>query len=227
MGLFLKKTKPDEELLQSGTRGHANVLHVQMPRTGTEMSMSSSKMQKVLEGELTPIRRKVRLRVEVPGREAYEVETKLNIPMMMSGKVTAGAGLTVLVDPADPKHLAVDWSAGVEQGSTTEMLADNPMAQAALRGAGYDPAQLAQQIDAYRAYAAQMGAMQGQPGTVPPGMMPQSMVPPGVIPPGTVVAPGVPPVQLPPGWQMPAGFPQAPDATANPVGTTSEEQPED
>lgn len=252
MGLFMKKTKPDEELLQSGIRGHATVLHVEMPRMGMEMSMSASKMQQVLEGDVTPIRKKIRLRVEVPGREAYEVETKLNIPVMVSGKVAAGAGLTVLVDPDEPKHLAVDWSAGVEQGSTTEMLADNPMAQAALRGAGYDPAQLGQQMDAYRAYAAQqMAAMQTQ-GLVPPGVVPP--VVPGGVPgmasgaavPGQVPPGAVPPIQLPPGWQVPAGFPQVPGATpvpmtaqvpdaapANPeaiaeqAGPISEDKPED
>src|SRR5262249_9538625 len=143
------------------------------------------KAEAMLEGDVTPIRKKMQLRVEVPGREAYELETKVSVPVMMSGKVAAGAGLTVLVDPDDPKHLAVAWTAGVEQGSTTAMLADNPRAQAAPRGAGYDPPQLGQQIDAYRQYAAQqMAAMQAQ-GLVPGGIPGQ----PGAVP----GQPGVPP----------------------------------
>ncbi len=268
MGLFMKKTKPDEELLAKGIRGHATVLHVEASGMSVEMSMSQGKAQEMLRGDVTPIRRKARLKVEVPGREAYEVETKLNVPVMLSGKVVAGAGITVLVDPDDPKRLAADWSAGVEQGSTAAMFADNPMATAALQGAGYDPQLLAQQIDAARAQAGQAmaawqawQAQQAQTGSAPV---------PGQVPPGWPAG-AVPPVQLPPGWQMPAGFPQVPgtvqpgavppgtvppnaaspaaipptteptpgaptgwpasqpwpEATTNPVGPTSEEQPKD
>lgn len=254
MGLFMKKTKPDVELLAQGVRGHATVLHVERPKMDLEMSMSNRKAEEMLRGDITPIRRKMRLKVEVPGRETYELETKLNIPVMLSGKVVAGAGITVLVDQDDPKHLAVDWSAGVEQGSTSAMFADNPMAAAALQGAGYDPKVLAQQIDAARAQAGQAmaawqawQAQQAQAGAVP-----------GSTPPGWPAG-AVPPIQLPPGWQMPPGFPQIPgavppgsvppgsvspgseetpgtappgsqpwpDATTNPVGPTSEDEPKD
>jgi hypothetical protein len=207
----MKKTKPDEELLQQGIRGHATVLHVKAPMMDTEMSVSKKKFEEMLRGDVTPVRRKVQLKVEVPGREAYEVETKLNIPMMRSGKLAAGAGLTVLVDPDDPKHLAVDWSAGVEPGSTAAMFADSPMTAAALQGAGYDPQLLAQQIDAARAQAGQAmaawqawQAQQAQAGAA---------AVPGQMPPGWPAG-AAPPVQLPPGWQVPAGFPQVPDAIA-------------
>jgi hypothetical protein len=219
VGLFMKKTKPDDELLAKGLRGHATVLHVKAPMMDTEMSMSKKKYEEMLRGDTTPIHRKVQLKVEVPGREAYEVETKLNIPVMRSGKLVAGAGLTVLVDPDDPKHLAVDWSAGVEPGPAAAMFADAPMTRAALEGAGYDPQLIAQQIDAARAQSGQpMAAWQAwqawqtqQAQAAQAGGAPVA----GQMPPGWPA--GMPPVQLPPGWQMPAGFPQVPGAVPSGV----------
>jgi hypothetical protein len=254
MGLFFKKTKPDEELVASGLKGRATVLHVDMPRGSLSMSMSQSKFEEMARGDVTPVRRKVRLRVELEGREPYEVETKLNIPMMMGGRLVAGSSIAVLVDPGDPKHLAADWSGGIEAGPPSAMFQDNPMATAVLQGMGIDPQVLAQQMEqaqaqaqAYMAWAQQHG--QVVPGQVPPGAVPQgqvvpSQLPPGWVPPAVWPTPG--PAQVPQPGATPApqpaaeGQPPAPTAgpnwpqsqpwpgsTENVVGPTSEDKPED
>jgi hypothetical protein len=240
MGLFFKKTKPDEELVEKGLRGTATVLHVEMAGMVESISMSNDKAEEMIRGDVTPIRRKVRMRVEVPGREAYEVETKLNVPVLVSGKLVAGSGVSVLVDPDDPKHVAVDWSAGVQTGSPGAMLQDNPWSSAVLQGMGLDPQQLAQQMEQAQAMAQAYMAQQGmQPGTWPgvPGAWPGV---PGV--PGT--PPQTPPTSTPQeaeaappgsttedgaadpaaGWPQPQAWPdQSPPAE----GPTSDEKPED
>jgi len=110
------------------------------------------------------------LRVEVPGRAAYELDTKLNIPVLQSGTFVAGNTVAVMVDPDDPKHLAVDWKPGIERGSMNTMLADVPMANAIMQGMGIDPQQLSQQISQAEAMAqAQMSAPRpaGYPAQLP------------------------------------------------------------
>src|SRR5689334_21506223 len=128
----MKKTEPDDDLLPKGLRGHATVPHVTAPMMGTELPLPKQRYAGMLRAGSTPTHRKVLRKMEVPGCEAYEVEAKLYVPVMRSGKLVAGAGLTVLVDPDDPKRLAVDWSAGVEPGPAAAMFADAPMTRAAL-----------------------------------------------------------------------------------------------
>jgi hypothetical protein len=256
MGLFMKKTKPDEELVATGLKGRATVLHVDLPRGSLSMSMSQGKFEEMARGDVTPVRRKVRLRVELEGREPYEVETKLNIPMMMAGRLVAGSSIAVLVDPGDPKNLAADWSAGIQAGSPTAMLNDNPMATAVLQGMGIDPQVLAQQMEqaqaqaqAYMAWAQQHGQMPpgvAVPGQMPPGAVVPGQMVPGQMPPGWVPPPGWPTPQVPQPGAVPAPQPAAegqppaptagpswpqpqpwPSSTDNVVGPTSEDKPED
>jgi hypothetical protein len=199
MGLFFKKTKPDEELEREGLRGKATVLHVRMPRGGMSAGLSMNKAEEMLRGDITPIRRKVRLRVEVPERAAYELDTKLNIPVLQSGTFVAGSTVTVMVDPDDPKHLAVDWKAGIERGSMNTMLADVPMANAIMQGMGIDPQRLSQQINQAEALAqAQMS------GPRPPGYPAQLPWPPQQAWPQQQ------------GWPQPQAWPQPPPAGAQP-----------
>ncbi|MFL5799225.1 MAG: hypothetical protein ACJ77A_14995 [Actinomycetota bacterium] len=229
MGLFFKRTKPDEELLRDGLRGHATVLHVSLPRTSMSTSMSRKKGEEMMKGDITPIRRKVRLRVEVPGRAQYELETKISIPVLQSGHFVAGSGLAVLVDPEDPKNLAVDWQAGIQRGSVATMLQDMPMANAMFQGMGIDPQQLAQRIDQAQQQAA---AWQQNPGPPPAGWpagmawpppqgwpqpqaWPQQL--PGVQPTWPVQPPVAQPQAWPPSEPLPSTDPQSEPPAAPPA----------
>jgi hypothetical protein len=148
MGFFFKKTKPDVDLRRDGVRCRATVEHADMLRQGSaRMNLSGAKAESILSGELSPLRMKVRLRVEPEAGEPYEVKTKVSVPMMKAGWLRAGGTVGVLVDPNDRERLAIDWDGAHEEGSISELLADNPLARAALQGAGLDPDQVARQVD--------------------------------------------------------------------------------
>jgi hypothetical protein len=151
MGFFFKKTKPDVDLSRDGVRCRATVEHADMTRQGSaQMNLSGAKAESILSGEISPLRMKVRLRVEPLAGEPYTVKTKVAVPMMKAGWLRAGSTVEVLVDPNDPDHLAIDWGGGHEEGSISELLADNPLARAALEGAGLDPDQVAREADGAR-----------------------------------------------------------------------------
>jgi hypothetical protein len=151
MGFFFKKTKPDVDLSRDGVRCRATVEHADMTRQGTaQMNLSGAKAESILSGELSPLRMKVRLRVEPLAGEPYTVKTKVSVPMMKAGWLRAGSTVEVLVDPDDPDHLAIDWDGGHEEGTISDLLADNPLARAALEGAGLDPDRVAREADGAR-----------------------------------------------------------------------------
>jgi hypothetical protein len=151
MGFFFKRTKPDVDLSREGIRCRATVEHADMTRRGSaQMGLSSAKAESILSGELSPLRMKVRLRVEPLAGEPYTVKTKVSVPMMKAGWLRAGSTVEVLVDPNDPDHLAIDWDGGHEEGTISDLLADNPLARAALEGAGLDPDRVAREADGAR-----------------------------------------------------------------------------
>jgi hypothetical protein len=148
MGFFFKKTKPDVDLTRDGVRCRATVEHADMSRQGTaQMNLSSAKAESILSGELSPLRMKVRLRVEPVAGEPYPVKIKVSVPMMKAGWLRAGSTVEVLVDPDDPDRLAIDWDGAHEEGTIGALLADNPLARAALEGAGLDPDRVAREAD--------------------------------------------------------------------------------
>jgi hypothetical protein len=53
------------------------------------------------------------LMVDVPGRAPYPVKHREFVPLMVVGRLTAGAPLSVRVDPANPQRIAIDWSSSV------------------------------------------------------------------------------------------------------------------
>ena len=69
---------------------------------------------------------------------------------MKAGWLRAGSTVEVLVDPDDPERLAIDWDGKHEEGSIGDLLADNPLARAALEGAGLDPDKIAGEVDSHR-----------------------------------------------------------------------------
>jgi len=50
------------------------------------------------------------LMVEVPGRAPYPVQHREFVQLVMLGRLSNGAPLSVRVDPANPQRVAIDWS---------------------------------------------------------------------------------------------------------------------
>jgi hypothetical protein len=148
MGLFFKRTKPTDDLLTAGVRCRAKVEHAEMlGRGSSSFNLSSAKAESILSGEETPLRFKLRLRVEPQVGEPYLVKAKVPAPIMKAGWLRAGSVVEVLVDPEDKERLAIDWQGDHQEGTIADMLADNPLAKAALEGAGLDPDRIARDAD--------------------------------------------------------------------------------
>ena len=151
MGLFFKRTKPTDDLAADGVRCRATVEHADMlGRGSSHFNLSNAKAESILSGEVSPLRYKVRLRVEPEAGEPYVVKTKVSAPVMKAGWLRAGSVVEVLVDPGDKERLAIDWGSSHQEGTIAEMFADNPLARAALEGAGLDPERIAREADAGR-----------------------------------------------------------------------------
>jgi hypothetical protein len=151
MGLFFKRTKPTDDLAATGVRCRATVEHADMlGRGSSHFNLSSAKAESILSGEVSPLRYKVRLRVEPEVGEPYVVKTKVSAPVMKAGWLRAGGVVEVLVDPGDKERLAIDWQGSHQEGSIADLFADNPLAKAALEGAGLDPDRIAREADAGR-----------------------------------------------------------------------------
>lgn len=84
-----------ERLEQTGVPGTARVLSV------TDVST---------DGEFPP-EVDLLLAVSVPGRPAYQVARHETVPRIAVGRLTDGRPLPVLVDPAQPGQLVIDWTA--------------------------------------------------------------------------------------------------------------------
>ena len=153
MGLFFRKTAPSADLLRDGIRGKAKVEHVEESRWSMEVNVRKGKVDDVMSGESSPIRKQLTLLVEVPGRNPYPVVAKVQVPVMKASWVFAGSTVEVLVDPKDPEHLAIDWNGEHERGTAAEAIMDSPGAVAAIRGMGLDPEQVGREADEARANA--------------------------------------------------------------------------
>jgi hypothetical protein len=153
MGLFFRKTAPSADLLESGIRGKAKVEHVEESGWSMEVNVQKGKVDDVLSGEESPIRKMLTLLVEVPGRNPYTVVTKVPVPVTKASWVFAGSTVEVLVDPKDPDRVAIDWNGEHERGSAVETIMDSPSAIEALKGMGLDPEQVARDADEARAKA--------------------------------------------------------------------------
>ena len=71
MGLFFKRTKPTADLASDGIRCRATVEHADMlGRGSSHFNLSSDKAESIVRGDETPLRFKVRLRVEPTRRRA-------------------------------------------------------------------------------------------------------------------------------------------------------------
>jgi hypothetical protein len=165
MGLFFRKTAPSADLLRDGIRGKATVTHVDENRFSMELNVRRGKVDDVLSGESSPIRKRLTLQIEVPGRNPYALKVKVAVPVMKASWVFAGSTVEVLVDPKDPEHLAIDWEGAHERGTAAAAIMDSPYAVEALKGMGLDPERVARDADEARARA--LEEQQSNPGQSP------------------------------------------------------------
>ena len=56
---------------------------------------------------------RLQLRVQVPGRRVYDLETKETVPITSMAMLIPGSTLAVKVDATDPKLVFVDWQRGI------------------------------------------------------------------------------------------------------------------
>jgi hypothetical protein len=147
---FFNKTKPPDELAGHGIRGRATVEHVEMLHGGMDVNVSRRKVDAVLKGGVSPLRERARLRIELPGRDAYSVTTIVTAPIAKSSRLAAGSVLEVLVDPKDRERLSIDWDGAHQRGTAEQVIMGSPAARAALEGLGLDPARVASGADEAR-----------------------------------------------------------------------------
>lgn len=91
-------TGPRKRVLASGVAGQATLLGVQP--TGTVIN------------EINYVC-KLQLRVQVPGRDTYDVETKETVAITSMGALVPGTVLAVKVDANDPTKVFIDWQSGI------------------------------------------------------------------------------------------------------------------
>jgi hypothetical protein len=88
-----------ERLEQAGVPGSARILSVTDASTDSEFPPEVDLM----------------LAVTVPGRPAYQVARHDTVPRLTIGRLTDGRPLPVLVDPAQPDQLVIEWMAQPQQ----------------------------------------------------------------------------------------------------------------
>lgn len=89
---------PRKKVLAAGLAGQATIMGVQP--TGTVIN------------EVNYVC-KFQLRVQLPGRDVYDVETKESVAITSMGALVPGTVVPVKVDATDPTKVFIDWSGGV------------------------------------------------------------------------------------------------------------------
>lgn len=92
---------PRKRVLASGLTGQATIMGVQP--TGTVIN------------EINYVC-KFQLRVQIPGRDTYDVETKDTVAITSMGALVPGTTVAVKVDANDPTKVFIDWNAGIVTG---------------------------------------------------------------------------------------------------------------
>ncbi len=116
---------PRKRVLTNGAPGHATLLG--LTPTGTVVN------------DINYVCR-LQLRVELPGRPVYDVETKETVPITSMALLVPGSTLAVRVDPEDAKLVFVDWQRGVVPA--VRSAAAGPTSAADLASALRDPSAL-------------------------------------------------------------------------------------
>jgi hypothetical protein len=81
---------------------------------------------------------KFQLRVEVPNRAPYDVETKETVPITSMGAIVPGTVVAVKVDPNDPTAVFIDWAQGIQPAAGAAAMPQPSVADVA--AALHDPA---------------------------------------------------------------------------------------
>jgi hypothetical protein len=102
---------PRKKVLASGVAGQATIMGVSP--TGTVIN------------EINYVC-KFKLRVSVPGRDTYDVETKETVAITSMGALVPGTQVSVKVDQADPTRVFIDWSAGIVPAGAAAAAAQTP-----------------------------------------------------------------------------------------------------
>ena len=130
MGLINRKVKRTEQLHASGVRGVATVESVKLVNRG-EFKISISP-EDLVTGATSVTRVKLELRVELPGREPYTTKMRVQVPMMSFTKLAAETIVPVVVDPAKPNDIEIDWDGEVVEPTLEQRAQNDPMLQALL-----------------------------------------------------------------------------------------------
>jgi hypothetical protein len=96
---FLRQIALRERLEQAGVPGSARIL------SATDVSSYSE----------FPPQADLMLAVTVPGRPTYQVARRDTVPLPAIGRLTDGLPIAVLVDPAQPDQLIIEWITQPEQ----------------------------------------------------------------------------------------------------------------
>ena len=108
-----RRSQKNQELLRDGIHGSAQVLEAE--QTGTYINHQPQV--------------RLRLRIQAPGVEPYELTKRVTVPMIAVGTLGSGRPLSVAIDPGDRDRIAIDW--GGSPGGDVD-LRSNPEARAAV-----------------------------------------------------------------------------------------------
>ena len=134
-----------DELLSTGLAGQAQVTGL------TQTGMYLNENPQVA----------MNLMINLPGREPYPATRREFVPLILLGRLTSGAPLPVMVDPADPQRVMIDWqNVGLLPALAVQQVQPGP--QMATAAGGVDES-LAQVQAALAASGMQAAAPFGSP----------------------------------------------------------------
>lgn len=88
-----RRSQKNQQLMRDGIHGTAQVLEAE--QTGTYVNHQPQV--------------RLRLRIQAPGLEPYELTKRVTVPMIAVGTLGSGRPLSVAVDPNDRDRIAIDW----------------------------------------------------------------------------------------------------------------------
>jgi len=116
---------PRKKVLATGTPGQALIMGV--APTGTVINEINYVV-------------KFQLRVQLPGRDTYDVETRETVPITSMGAITPGTQVGVKVDPQDQTKVFIDWQQGIVPAGVGGSSPAMPASAADVAAALHDPA---------------------------------------------------------------------------------------
>lgn len=115
---------PRKKVLASGVAGQATIMGVSP--TGTVIN------------EINYVC-KFQLRVQIPGRDSYDVETKETVAITSMGALVPGTVVAVKVDPQDATKVFINWNAGITPAGAVNAASATPPSTGDIANALHDP----------------------------------------------------------------------------------------